>query len=351
MEHPLDTDDGNLSISLLHPMAALLNSISSTLSYFLTNFSAIFTSIHLESNDQYTVVLHSSPLIRYKSPLYVIISVVSHDDGKQKLDSSNVKVTLVQRGWRAGFFGWSLSRYLGVKMRNGVEVTPQHKGKWGEADDGDESYELQEEEEDDSKGQDDVNLLPKPALSSKKQNTIDKQLKSSTLQQGLSRYKVISTMLVRIPASSGDGYFRFAIDIQGQNTCFSPTFRLYSLSLSSACPRGSSIIPPTLAPELLVRTLSTALYAALLALFPVAAIIEKIMPRSWARWMMTKLYRSLGMEQKTQSLMNDYNVQERIETAKAKVDRVPFARAGIRTQIEIRRDERRGAGGTFYSYT
>lgn len=242
-------------------------------------------------------------------------------------------------------FGWKAASYMGISLKNGIDISPEHQEKWGEHSGGDENIELKEEGDDGEQ----MTLLPKPTLSSKRQTSIEKQLKSTTIIHGNNPHETLATCLVRIPASSGDGYFRLAFDIAGQSVAFSPTFRIFSLSLSSACPRGSSVLPPTIVPELILRTLSTALYSALLALFPIAAILEKVLPRSWARWMMMKLYRSLGMEEKTQKLMKNYNVQERLDTAKSQVDKkIPWASAGIRTQFEIQRDQQRGVGGVTY---
>lgn len=335
----------------------LLNLLGAMLAYIYNTFRALFSTTHW-STKKHTVLLHTSPLVRYQSPLYIAISVLTHDvNSNQRSSASQAKVTLVRRGWRAGLFGWSAASYMGVQMRNGIDVTPEHQEKWGEQGNGEEMYEMQKEKDDANDEEEDKNgesasLLPKPALSSKKQTAIEKQVKSTTIRHGLPPHQTLVTSLVRIPASSGDGYFRLAIDIPGQPTAFSPTFRIFSLSLSSACPRGSAILPPTLVPEILLRTISTALYSALFALFPVAAIIEKILPRSWARWMMTRLYRTLGMEQKTQNLLKKHNVQERIDTAKTQIDtKIPWASAGVRTQFEIQRDEQRGAGGVTYLWT
>ncbi|UZJ56216.1 hypothetical protein CBS101457_005536 [Exobasidium rhododendri] len=324
------------------------NALASTFVYIYNAFRSLFSTTHLTTG-KYTVLLHTSPLVRYQSPLYVVISLVTHDvDATTTIDPSSLKITLVRRGWRAGLLGWSAARYLGVSLKNGIDISPEHQEKWGAESGGDDDMEMEHKGQE-GKDEDQVALLPKPALSTKRQESIEKQLKSTTIRHGLPPHKVLATCLVRIPAQSGDGYFRLAIDAARQPTAFSPSFRIFSLSLSSACPRGSSLLPPTVVPELLLRTLSTILYSALLALFPVAAILEKVLPRSWARWMMLKLYRSLGMEQKTQKLMKNYNVQERLDVAKTQVDqKIPWASAGIRTQFEIRRDEQRGVGGVTY---
>ena len=334
----------------------LLNVLSAMLGYVFSNFRALFTTTH-SSTERHTVLLHTSPLVRYHSPLYVPITVLSHGAGSGragKADAGGVKITLVRRGWRAGLFGWTVAPYLGASIKNGIDVTPEHSGRWGEESGGQDAMDAtheRDEEEVGREGSDTVALLPTPGLSTKRQTTIDKQVRSTAVRHGLPQHKVDYTCLVRIPASSGDGYFRLVIDQAGQPAAYSPTFRLFSLSLSSACPRGASVLPPTLAPELLLRALSTALYTALLALFPVAAIVEKVLPRSWARWMMTRLYRSLGMEERTQNLMKDWNVQQRLDTAKTQVDqKIPWAGAGIRTRYEIRRDEQRGRGGITYMW-
>jgi hypothetical protein len=336
-------------------MASVINVLGAVPLYIFHSIRLLFSTTHC-STEKHTVLLHSSPVAKYSSPLYVIISVLSHDvDSNQRADASKMKITLVRRGWRAGVLGWSIARYLGVSLKNGIDVTPEHQERWGEQGGGEE-IEMQDEKTsgDQDAEEEEVRtaLLPKPALSSKRQTSIEKQLKSTTIRHSLPPSQTLVTSLVRIPASSGDGYFRLAIDISGQPTAFSPNFRIFSLSLSSACPRGASLLPPTILPELVLRILSTALYSALLALFPVAAIIEKVLPRSWARWMMTRLYRALGMEERTQKMLKNYNVQERLDAAKTQVDqKIPWAGAGIRTQFEIQRDEQRGAGGVMYLWT
>jgi hypothetical protein len=317
----------------------IVSFFSSALLYIYNTFRALFSTTYTTTG-KYTVLLHSSPLVRYKSPLYVAVSLLTHDvNDSPSVNPSRLKITLVRRGWRAGLFGWSVSSYLGTSLKNGIDVSPEHEEEWGASSGGQDAFEMNEG---DGKHGDEVALLPKPILSAKRQTSIEKQ-------HGLPPHKNVATFLVRVPATSGDGYFRLAVDVAGSTTAFSPNFRIFSLSLSSACPRGSSVLPPTIVPELLLRTISTALYSALLALFPVAAILEKVLPKSWARWMMMKLYRSLGMEERTQKLMKNYNVQERLDTAKTQVDqKIPWASAGIRTQFEIQRDEQRGAGGVTY---
>ena len=61
-------------------------------------------------------------------------------------------------------------------------------------------------------------------------------------------------MIVHIPVSSGDGYFRLRItaDNSRKTLAVSPVFRIGSISWASAHPQGASVLG--LVPELLVRS-------------------------------------------------------------------------------------------------
>jgi hypothetical protein len=116
--------------------------------------------------------------------------------------------------------------------------------------------------------------------------------------------------------SSGDGYFRLVItsspsplSVAGVPSLIatSPSFRIGSLSLSSAHPRGST--PLGLIPELLVRSLFIAGRTAAFALFYAAFPFLKIatwMPGPVKQWALSVLYRSAGGEER-------FGLRERVE--------------------------------------
>lgn len=330
----------------------------SVLSYVFGNLSSLVTATH-ESTQTHTILLHTSPIIRYRGPqTYVPVSVLAHnvsddDDGNGDKIVEGIRVMLVRRGWRAGMFGWTVAQYLGARAEAGIEVTPARIKHWDVAHDG--SAQVDSLDEYDAhkldKEEDPAPLeLPTPTVSSKRQVSFDKQLKHLTVSHGVPPGRVVSTHLIRLPVSSGDGYFRLCLKIPGRRrkvaTAFSPTFRLFSLSLSSACPRGSSVLPPTIVPELVLRTISTALLGSLFAISPLALLADKILPSSWGRWLLRKMYRSLGGDEKKAQAMQRLNMAQRWEQMKTLIDQgVPWSGAGIRTAWEIERDEKRQRGG------
>ena len=67
-------------------------------------------------------------------------------------------------------------------------------------------------------------------------------------------HKPQERMIVHIPVSSGDGYFRLRVtsDNSRKTLAVSPVFRIGSISLASAHPQGATLIG--LFPELLLRS-------------------------------------------------------------------------------------------------
>lgn len=345
----------------------ILSFLASLLGYVFGNLSSLVTATH-ESTPTHTVLLHTSPVVRYRGPqTYLPISVVAHNVDERDLRANTsavvegIRITLVRRGWRAGLFGWTAARYLGVRTDGGVEVTPASVKRWDVAHDG--AAQADSLDDYDSHKLDDEDdpaplELPTPTVSSKRQTSFDKQLKHLAMAHGVPPGHVVSTHLVRLPVSSGDGYFRLCLQVPDSAgggkrrslvTAYSPTFRLFSLSLSSACPRGSSVLPPTIVPELLLRTLSTALLGSLFALSPLALLADKVLPSSVGRWLLRRLYRALGGDEKRAQAMQRWNAGQRWEQLKRLVDSgVPWSGAGIRTAWEIERDEKRQRGGVSF---
>lgn len=257
--------------------------------FFLSSISTVFLwithpfkSSSTTSNQDFTFLLHSTPFIYYRGThTYVSFSLLNNgNNGQTRIDSKDIKVELIQRGWRAGLFGWNLASYLGANTKKGLEITPENFKNWSQAGDGRDSS----DDNKDSIGMDSLtkkdsisststsSSIQAPTLSLNQTKRYDSQI------QKITDGKAYSTFLVRVPVSSGDGYFRLTLkdSSSGKPIINSPTLRIFSFSLSSASPRGSSILPPTLVPELLLRTISTIIYTALLGLFPVVALFEKV---------------------------------------------------------------------------
>lgn len=255
--------------------------------FFLSSISTVFLwithpfkSSSTTSNQDFTFLLHSTPFIYYRGThTYVSFSLLNNGNGQSRINSKDIKVELIQRGWRAGLFGWNLASYLGANTKKGLEITPENFKNWSQAGDGRDSSDNKDSIEMDS-------LTKKDSISSTSTSSsiqaptlcLDQTKRYDSQIQKITDGKAYSTFLVRIPVSSGDGYFRLTLkdSSSGKPIINSPTLRIFSFSLSSASPRGSSILPPTLVPELLLRTISTIIYTALLGLFPVVALFEKV---------------------------------------------------------------------------
>ncbi|CEH13349.1 hypothetical protein CBOM_01280 [Ceraceosorus bombacis] len=278
-----------------------------------------------------TISLHAAPLVLYRGPHTYLSFTLSSASSDNVTDS--VKVQLVRRGWRAGVFGWNAAKWLGARER-GVDVTPVHESDW-------ENAELVQDQ------------VPTQAiLSAKRRANIQQDLARKTEQaqsqalelgvEPLPRYH--TTMTVRLPASEGDGYFHLLLTTKQGENVRSPTFRIYSVSLSSACPRGASLLPPTIIPELILRTLSAMLYTALLALSPLG-FLARFAPRGITRWVGKRVYRAVGGNERRDEALRQYGVQDKLDSAKKAVERVPFATAGVRTAWDVQRDQELGRGG------
>ncbi|PWN99915.1 hypothetical protein FA09DRAFT_328062 [Tilletiopsis washingtonensis] len=277
----------------------------------------LFTSlIHPSSltTGAYTLQLHSTPLVLYRGPWTVVHVTVS---GPQAL-ASDAQVALQRRGWRAGLVGWDAARYLGARGGE-LDVSPVTTRSFSRA------------QEPLAEG------APARTALSRAQVSRIKDLAASQ------RSEKHTTFSVRLPASAGDGYFRLVVK-GGGSTIPSPVFRLYSLSLSSACPRGSTVLPPTLPIELVVRTLSLALSTALLALSPLG-FLAKFMPRGVSRWIAARAYRAAGGDARRDAVLEKAGAQQKLDRAKEGVKRIPFASAGIRTTWDVNRDEEIGRAG------
>jgi len=165
-------------------------------------------------------------------------------------------------------------------------------------------------------------------------------------------------MIVHIPVSSGDGYFRLVItsspsplSVSGIPSLLatSPVFRVGSIAFSSAHPRGASLIG--IIPELLVRTMfiagKTAAFTLFYATFPFLKVATW-MPGPLKQWAMRVLYQSAGGEER-------FGFQDRVEKMNQKMKKandqlyksVPFGAVGVRTAADMLRDDELGRQG-FY---
>lgn len=316
------------------------------------------------ATSDFVVLQHTPRLVVYQgSDTHVAVTLFAIQHAGQRpsaLDNSSLDIQLVQRGWRAGLLGWSIAKWLGAKTVKGIDVTPTVSHHWAalgapEAGAGSEAGASVA-----AAG----GHVASSARTSFPERTLEKWSKHAARfaaaqaqahyvdlpgRKPIEKLLPLATYAVRIPARAGDGYFRLSVRSGHGPYAVSPDFRVYSLSLTSASPRGAALLPPTIAPELLLRTLSTMLYTFLLGLFPVAAILEKVLPRGSARKVLSWIYRKAGLERKADELMQQYNVQDRVDHARVSVlETVPFASAGIRTEHDLQKDEGLGRGGVSY---
>lgn len=240
----------------------------------------------------YSTIRHTRPWVYYRGVSTTVpISIL----GSYPL-SSGRRVSLQRRGWRTGLLGWTLGGFLGGNVGKELDVTPQQKGSW-ESD-----------------------------VDSRRRQQYDKEvndfLSSSVAPND---HKILETDLIHIPVSSGDGYFRILIyPFKSATTAVASTasFRVGSLSLSSAHPRGSSVM--TLVPELLLKSgsvvASTAAWGSFYAAFPLLKVAQ-MMPgsSSWGNWAMNRAYKLAGGEGTTRELKERYKVEERRERAEQSV--------------------------------
>ena len=251
--------------------------------------------------------------------------------------------------WHLPVFGWTAGKWLGAKTIKGLEVTPA-------TEHGRPDSKSSLEGGDSSSGKAPTAFPEKQLENYEKQvqryiQTAEKAEDKAGLQgdTALSSLKPVATHIVRVPAAAQDGYFRLVFKHSDGTMATSPDFRVYSVSLYSACPRGAAILPPSIIPELLLRAISTALTAILMGLFPLAALLEKILPRKMTRGFMQWAYRKSGAQEKQKELEEKYQVTQKYKQVKTGVfETVPFSSAGIRTDYDLQKDEQYGVGGVTY---
>ena len=346
-----------------------------------------------QNNIAYSITLHNPRLLLYRGPeTYVTFSIYAQAysaEARQRLDalsssdiSSVVKgtnVQLVQKGWIAGVVGWNAAGYLGVATKKGWDVTPEGRAGWKDTQADSPGLSSKQQEDEDwgekptsyrgSADEYEMQPLNQPEvrketrhIALKRKEKIDKQIRAQsstvdTVDTGSSgSTRVLGTYKCRIPVETGDGYFRFWVTLpsvtRGSSIGIgSPTFRLFSFSLTSASPRGAALLPiPVIAPELALRSVSIALTTIVYGLFPVATIIDKLLPRWMSRRFINWVYTRVGAKNKTEQLKEKYQVDKKVEQAREQVKKVPFASAGIRTEWDLENDVKRGRGGWAYHW-
>lgn len=153
-------------------------------------------------------------------------------------------VQLVQRGWRAGLLGWTLARWLGAKTVRGIDVTPVSSHQYGLSNSTSVPVSTNQNTE----------QTLSTNLPERKLEKYEKDIVRFETQQRDTHYVdlpgpkpnrlvPLATLAVRIPAHAGDGYFRLSLRFNHGPYALSPDFRIYSLSLSSASPRGAALVP------------------------------------------------------------------------------------------------------------
>ncbi|EST09523.1 hypothetical protein PSEUBRA_000739 [Kalmanozyma brasiliensis GHG001] len=359
-------------------------------------FSPSTTTIW-QNNIAYSITLHNPRVLLYRGPeSYVTFSIYAQAysaearkqlEGLSSRDIQSVvkgtNVQLVQKGWIAGVVGWNAAGYLGGGGKKGWDVTPAGQVGWKDTQAEAQGLSAKQQEDEDygekpqsrryssRDGEEyEMQSLTKPSqeapqetrhIALKRKEKIDKQIRAQsstidTVDTDTQATRVLGTYKCRIPVETGDGYFRFWITFPSPVSrtplaIGSPTFRLFSFSLTSASPRGAALLPvPVIVPELALRSVSLALTTILYGLFPVAAIVDKILPRWASRRFINWIYTRVGAKGKADQLKEKYKVDERVGAAKEQVKKVPFASAGIRTDWDIERDAKRGRGGWAYHW-
>ncbi|KAK7018340.1 hypothetical protein R3P38DRAFT_2982287 [Favolaschia claudopus] len=262
----------------------------------------------------YSTVRHTRPWVYYQGISTVVpVSIL----GVTALPSDRI-ITLQRRGWRTGLLGWQIGGWLGGTMGKELDVTPASLGHWSTVD-------------------------------SKKRAQYDKEIQQFLDLPhgpgGPKDHRVFETDFVHIPVAAGDGYFRLLLKQKsgpGPSKILASTasFRVGSLSLSSAHPRGASAI--TILPEVVLKsasvTLTTAAWAGFYAAFPFLKLV--------GRWAMNRAYRLAGGDQTVEELKERYKVEERRMHMEESVYRnVPFGSVGVRTAYDLEEDARVGKGG------
>ncbi|KAJ7113216.1 hypothetical protein C8R44DRAFT_741545 [Mycena epipterygia] len=274
---------------------------------------------HYVPGAPYSTVRHTRPWVYYQGTSTVVpISIL----GRTPLPADRT-IALQRRGWRTGLLGWTLGGWLGGALGKELDVTPASAGFWN-------------------------------TLDPKKRAQYDKEIYAFLdSPSGPKDHRALETAFVHVPVAAGDGYFRLLIKGGGGKVIAqSAAFRVGSLSLSSAHPRGAS--PVTLVPELVLKSGSVAAHgaawAAFCAAFPFLEV-ARLLPgtSAWGTWALRRAYTMVGGEETVAEMKARYKVEERRMRAEESVYRtVPFGSVGVRTAYDLEEDAKMGKGGVFF---
>ncbi|KAJ6589453.1 hypothetical protein B0H19DRAFT_1103894 [Mycena capillaripes] len=267
----------------------------------------------------YSTVRHTRPWVYYQGISTVVpISTL----GKTSLPADRT-ISLQRRGWRTGLLGWTIGGWIGGTLGKDLDVTPASSGYWETVD-------------------------------AKKKAQYDAEIRQFLDSASAPEdHRVLETDFVHIPVSAGDGYFRLLVKKKnGSVIASTASFRVGSLSLRSAQPRGASLV--TVVPEIVFKsaslTASTAAWASFYTMFPFLKVAQMLPgTNTWGNWAMNRAYKLAGGEQTTAELKERYRVEERRARAEESVYRnVPFGSVGVRTAYDVEQDAKMGKGGVYF---
>jgi hypothetical protein len=299
---------------------------------------------HYISSSAYSTIRHTHSWVYYRGTSTTVpISIL----GSKPLPKDR-RIALQRRGFRTGLLGWTIGGWLGGTIGKEIDVTPQTLGSW-ESD-------IEAKQREQYLGE-------------------VKEFLGSAV--GPKDHKVLETDLVHIPVSSGDGYFRLLVyPSASSRSAIASTapFRIGSLSLRSAHPRGASIVTflPELALKVVSVTATTAAWTSFYTAFPLLKVAQMIPgTNAWGNWAMTKAYKLAGGQEMSEGLKERYQFEEKRQKGEKfvyqnvssgcrfvsaemlihRVVKVPFGSMGVRTAYDLEEDAKKGRGGMFFRHT
>jgi hypothetical protein len=253
----------------------------------------------VEKQAHYSTIRHSLPVVYYQGAKTEVALTVF---GDEKYPKSDRRVYLQKRGWLSGLIGFP------ERADAGMDVTPESEIKT--------PY-----------------------------SRTEKRLENFEKRMEEVGFKPIETMIVRIPTSSGDGYFRLRVVCKGRNIVNSRSFRIISAGLNSAVIRGASAyaLPFEFLFMALQLTLVTAAYTVLFAAFPFLKLAQAF-PGTWQKHAIDRMWGWAGGQQRSEEFMKKYDVKNKFKSIDT---RLPWAAAGVRRDFDMENDSARGS---FYRF-
>ncbi|KAH9475520.1 hypothetical protein JR316_0012635 [Psilocybe cubensis] len=262
---------------------------------------------------QYSVVRHCRSCVYYRGISTTIPITIL---GRVPVPPER-RILLQRRGWRTGMFGWKTGAVLGGNYGKDIDVTPDRVGLWDE------------------------DVLPD------QRKKIDRDLEQYMSEKYAPVDQVIlETDFIRIPASSGDGYFRLVVcPHKSARSIIAATgaFRLASLSADSAHIRGATL--GMLAPELALKhasgTVLSAAEGTLCAASPVVKSVETTPgTKVLGKWALDSGYRRVaGKETRARYNSLDDVYHHFIDEI---YDSIPKVNVGVRTRHDLVEDKKIG---------